>query len=87
MLGLAIRPDLAGERAREGLTVKLGGEAVSQLNIVHIQYQVSTGSWLTINSARNDAQYIAHAMRQAQNMLPGHRIRAIDEAGRLVDLL
>lgn len=60
---------------------------MSQLDIVHIQYQLGTGTWVTINSARNDAQYIAHAMRQAQTMMPGRRIRAIDQSGRLVDLL
>ena len=60
---------------------------MTPVDFVYIQYQMGNGSWMTINSTRNDAQFIANAMQMAQNMLPGRRIRAVDKAGRLVDLL
>lgn len=57
----------------------------------YVQIQVDignpAGSWRTLNTVMNYPQYIAHAMKQLANMNPGKRIRAVDENGRLVDML
>jgi hypothetical protein len=54
---------------------------------VNIQYQDVTGSWYTVSSCLNEGFYIIEAMKSASNFYPGCRIRAIDENGRIVDLL
>jgi hypothetical protein len=82
-----IRPELSEMGPNEGQGRRMQGNAMTPVDFVYIQYQLGSGSWATINSTRNDPQYISHAMRQAQAMLPGRRIRAIDKTGRLVDLL
>ncbi len=57
----------------------------------YIQIQVDignpSGSWRTLSTTMNNAQYIAHAMKQLSNRYPDKRIRAVDANGRLVDML
>jgi hypothetical protein len=54
---------------------------------VNIQYQDVTGSWYTVSSCLNEGSYIIEAMKSASNFYSGCRIRAIDENGRIVDIL
>ena len=54
---------------------------------VNIQYQDVTGSWYTVGITENEAPRILMAMQGAARQYPGCRIRAIDENGRIVDLL
>lgn len=58
-------------------------------NYVQIQVDIGNpaGSWRTMNTVMNNAQIIAHAMQSLSNMQPGKRIRAVDENGRVVDML
>lgn len=55
--------------------------------MIMIQVQFSAGDWRTINSTVNDMQYIIRAMHQASSMYKDQRVRAVDENGRLVDMM
>jgi hypothetical protein len=54
---------------------------------IQIQADYGNGSWRTLNTVMNNAQYIAHAMKNVSKMHPAKRVRAVDSNGRLVDML
>jgi hypothetical protein len=54
---------------------------------VQIQADYGNGSWRTLSTVVNNAQYIAHAMKNVAKIHPTKRIRAVDSSGRLVDML
>lgn len=54
---------------------------------VYIQYQDATGTWYTVSSCINEGPYIIEAMKSASRFYSGSRIRAVDENGRVVDIL
>ena len=53
---------------------------------VEIQVQIS-GNWQTVCSTLNDSQYILNEMKNAKNIYPDLRVRAVDNNGRLIDML
>ena len=57
------------------------------MNHVKIQAQDKSGNWRTYHVTMNNDQVILRAMQSLQSTLPDHRIRAVDEAGRIVDIL
>jgi hypothetical protein len=61
------------------------GEAGNGQIDVHIQDYGA--SWLTVSHVANDLQRIGFEMRSVQSRYPDHRVRAVDESGRLVDLV
>ena len=54
---------------------------------IQIQADYGNGSWRTLNTVMNNSQYIAHAMKSVAKMHPTKRVRAVDNNGRLVDML
>lgn len=62
---------------------------MSDSGYVQIQVDIGNpaGSWRTLNTVMNNAQIIGHSMKQLANRYPDKRIRAVDENGRLVDML
>ena len=54
---------------------------------VQVQYQNRTGSWTTVMVVQNLSPNILIAMKQVSGANPGCRIRAVDMAGRVVDIL
>lgn len=54
---------------------------------VYIQAEYNGGVWQTLSTVMNDAQIIAHGMKSLAQRMPGKRIRAVDENGRVVDML
>ncbi len=54
---------------------------------ISIQYQNANGNWTTVQQVMNDPHNIANGLRSAKSMYPSSRIRAIDQSGRLVDML
>lgn len=54
---------------------------------VYIQYQDVSGTWYTVSSCLNESQYIIAAMKSVANFYSGSRVRAVDENGRVVDIL
>lgn len=54
---------------------------------IQIQADYGNGSWRTLSTTMNNAQYIAHAMKSVARMHPNKRVRAVDNNGRLLDML
>jgi hypothetical protein len=54
---------------------------------VQIQAQDTTGNWRTYLIVKNQSQRILSEMRSLQSRYPNYRIRAIDNDGRVVDIL
>lgn len=57
---------------------------------VHIQFDRGNGQWITISTIIGPAatgQQINHSMKQVQRQRPKDRIRAVDQDGRLIDML
>jgi len=54
---------------------------------VYIQYQDVTGSWYTVMSVNNEDNRIIAGMKSVSSQYPGSRVRAVDENGRVVDIL
>lgn len=54
---------------------------------VYIQYQDVTGSWYMVMVTENEGPRILMAMKTVSNQYPGSRVRAVDENGRVVDIL
>ncbi len=57
------------------------------LNVpINIQVMQS-GNWITITSCPDETPVIQSEMAKAATLYPGSRIRAVDDGGRLVDIL
>jgi hypothetical protein len=54
---------------------------------VEIQAQDTTGNWRTYHITDTSPQRILSEMKTLQSRLPNYRIRAIDQNGRVVDIL
>jgi len=54
---------------------------------VQIQAQDKSGMWRTYHITSNNSQRIISEMRSLQSRFPDYRIRAVDQNGRLVDIL
>jgi hypothetical protein len=54
---------------------------------IFIQYQDVTGSWYTVMSVDNQDNRIIAGMRTVKHQYPDSRVRAVDENGRVVDIL
>jgi hypothetical protein len=54
---------------------------------VQIQAQDKSGMWRTYHITSNNSQRITSEMRSLQSRFPDYRIRAVDQNGKLVDIL
>jgi hypothetical protein len=54
---------------------------------VEIQAQDTTGNWRTYHITDTNSQRILSEMKSLQSRYPDYRIRAIDQNGRVVDIL
>jgi hypothetical protein len=54
---------------------------------IHIQAQDQSGMWRTYHTTINQSQKILIEMQNLKNRYPDFRVRAVDDNGRLVDLL
>lgn len=57
------------------------------MDFVNIQAQDETGNWRTYSLTQNNSQLIIQAMKQLQWQFPNARIRAVDNSGRVIDIL
>ena len=53
----------------------------------HIQARDTSGNWRTYSTTINGGQYVLLAMKSLQAIYPNFRIRAVDDAGRVIDYL
>jgi hypothetical protein len=54
---------------------------------IEIQAQDTTGMWRTYHITYNDSQRILNEMNSLKRQFPHFRVRAVDQNGRVVDLL
>jgi hypothetical protein len=57
------------------------------MDMIEIQVQDTTGNWRTYSVTQNISALIISAMRSLKDQFPDQRVRAVDESGRLVDLI
>ena len=57
------------------------------MDMIEIQVQDTTGNWRTYSVTQNISAFIISAMRSLKDQFPDQRVRAVDESGRLVDLI
>jgi len=55
--------------------------------MINIQLQQGTGNWVTYQTTLNNSMYIVQAMNQLSSRYPNYRVRAVDQSGRVVDIL
>lgn len=55
--------------------------------MINIQLQDNTGNWRTYHTTMNNSQMILTEMRSLAARFPDCRVRAVDENGRVVDIL
>ena len=54
---------------------------------VEIQAQDTTGNWRTYHTTDTSPQRILSEMKSLKDRYPTYRIRAVDQNGRVVDIL
>jgi hypothetical protein len=57
------------------------------MDSIYIQAQDTSGMWRTYHVTMNDSQRIVAEMRSIQSRYPNYRVRAVDQNGRVVDIL
>ena len=59
-----------------------------EIAMITIQVQDVNKNWLSVqHNVMNQSQIIMTKMQEAKRSYPNKRVRAVDSAGRLVDLL
>jgi hypothetical protein len=53
----------------------------------HIERQDASGVWRRVSTTRNDLQYILKRMQEVKASFPHMRVRAVDDDGKLIDIL
>jgi hypothetical protein len=56
-------------------------------NDAAIEYQDATGKWITVITLPNQPPLILNGMKSVALLYPGKRVRAVDQDGRLIDIL
>jgi hypothetical protein len=54
---------------------------------IAIQYQDMLGNWITSVSVPNEPPVILNGMKSVAILCQGRRVRAIDQDGKLIDML
>ena len=54
---------------------------------IAIQYQDALGNWITAVTVPNQSPLILSGMRSVAVLYPGKRVRAVDQDGKLIDIL
>lgn len=57
------------------------------MNSIDIQLQDLSGNWRTFGQTVNNSQQILQEMKNLQSRYPNQRVRAVDQNGRIVDIL
>jgi hypothetical protein len=55
--------------------------------LANIQIQDYSKLWITVSRVVNNLQRIGYELRAIQSRYPDRRVRAVDNNGRLIDLL
>ena len=52
-----------------------------------IEYQDPLGNWMTVVTVPNQPPLILSGMKSVAVLYPGKRVRAVDQDGKLIDML
>jgi len=52
-----------------------------------IEYQDPLGNWMTVVTIPNQPALILNGMKSVAVLYPGKRVRAVDQDGKLIDIL
>jgi len=55
--------------------------------LANVQIQDLSKLWITVSRVVNDLSRIAYELRSVQSRYPTRRVRAVDNQGRLLDIL
>jgi hypothetical protein len=64
----------------------LVGQVITSNNAV-IEYQDPLGNWITVVTVPNESPLILSGMKSVAVLYPGKRVRAVDQDGKLIDIL
>ena len=56
-------------------------------NNAAIEYQDPLGNWITVVTVPNESPLILSGMKSVAVLCPGKRVRAVDQDGKLIDML
>ena len=56
-------------------------------NTAAIEYQDPLGNWITVVTVPNQPPLILIGMKSVAVLCPGKRVRAVDQDGKLIDIL
>ena len=56
-------------------------------NNAAIEYQDPLGNWITALTVPNQSALILSGMKSVAVLYPGKRVRAVDQDGKLIDIL
>jgi hypothetical protein len=56
-------------------------------NTAAIEYQDPLGNWMTVVTVPNQSPLILNGMKSVAGLCPGRRVRAVDQEGKLIDIL
>ena len=56
-------------------------------NNAAIEYQDPLGNWITVMTVPNQPPLILSGMKSVAVLYPGKRVRAVDQDGKLIDIL
>jgi len=54
---------------------------------IALQYQDPLGNWMTVVTVPNQSPLILSGMKSVAVLCPGKRVRAVDQDGKLIDIL
>jgi hypothetical protein len=57
------------------------------MTCIAIQYQDVLGNWITSVTVPNEPPVILNGMKSVAILVQGRRVRAIDQDGKLIDML
>jgi len=57
------------------------------MNEVIIQFQDASGMWVSVQTIPHNSMMILNAMNDTKRQYPTLRVRAVDQQGRLIDIL
>jgi hypothetical protein len=80
------KPLLGTRRSRRRLGYASPSLKLSE-DTAHIERQDASGVWRRVSTTRNDLQYILKRMQEVKASFPHMRVRAVDDDGKLIDIL
>lgn len=56
-------------------------------DMVQLQRQMPNGTWSNVHTTINQSFYYIRAMQKLKEQYPNHRVRVVDNQGRMIDMI